>query len=288
MDNQWIVSDYKKYLSENNFKFDPNSEEEEVALASRKQTDVFSITHDTIPSELNLDPLKYGSAMKGAYYSAAFILRTLVAEKLDIDPEELNIGNIIKNEDGGEIRLNDQLPNGAGFCIQITDFIKEILQEVVQPTSKGFISSLYKEEHTEKCYSSCHSCLKVYRNINYHGLLDWRLGISLLKTFIDSNYKCGFYNDLSTPELKDWKSISKSLCKEFCSNFPACSDKNYENLQGFSVKEKNFVVVHPFWNEEKIKNSKLKEHNIYKCIDTFNLLRRPSWIYKNLHHCPQK
>ena len=37
------------------------------------------------------DPLFSNGAIKGAYYSAAFILRAVAAEQLDADPEEFDV-----------------------------------------------------------------------------------------------------------------------------------------------------------------------------------------------------
>ena len=42
---------------------------------------------------LLLDPLA-SAGIKAAYYSAAFILRFVAAEKLDVDPDELDISNV--------------------------------------------------------------------------------------------------------------------------------------------------------------------------------------------------
>ena len=90
-----------------------------------------------------------------------------------------------------------------------------------------------------------------------------------------------------TPELKNWKEISKFLQGSFCQSFPNCSSKNYGPLCGFSVGQKNVVIIHPFWKENS-KTGLLKEAEkvasdkevLY--VDTFNLLRRPSSVYKFL------
>ena len=280
--NQWIVSNYKDHVKKY-FKFEEDKNEEkmkDIALVSKKQTEVFSIKHDTIPKELDLDLLKEGSAMKGAYYSAAFILRTLVAEHLDIDPEELDIGNIVSatasEKKAGEIRLNDHLPNGAGFSSKIKIIIKKLLMQIKELPKSEFIQKLYSDEHTKNCSSSCHNCLKAYRNINYHGLLDWRLGIALLKTFISSDYKCGADGDFSSIELENWKEEAKKLRDKFCENFDT-KKKDYDSLLGFSVGDKNIVIVHPFWNNE---SEIVRQNQVSGTVDTFNLLRRPSAVYK--------
>ena len=290
IEDQWIDSNYKNYVDKY-FKFDPNEEKmEDIALASKKQTEVFSIIHHTIPKTLDLDLLKEGSAMKGAYYSAAFILRSLIAENLDIDPEELDIGNIVSIEasgqKAGEIRLNDHLPNGAGFSSEINkNLISSLLREIENPKKSKFIKQLYDQKHIEECSSSCNYCLKAYRNINYHGLLDWRLGISLLKTFTSSDYKCGADGNFSTEELRGWEKTAKNLQDKFCKDFKEAQKKDYGSLPGLSIGNKNIIIQHPFWNKEaetgllsKAKESALNDPIYY--IDTFNLLRRPSSVYK--------
>ena len=289
LENQWIVDNYKNFVKNpENSKFTSDGSVMEVALASKKQTEVFSIKHDKIPEDLDLNYYKEGSAMKGAYYSAAFIIRTLVAETLDINPEELEIGNIVgtrvnqEQKEGGEIRINDSLPNGAGFSTWIRENISDVLKKISSESSdSAFIKKLYSEEHQKNCKSSCHLCLKAYRNINYHGLLDWRLGISLLKSFIDRNYKAGLDGNFQEPELKDWKENVKLLRDEFCKNF-LCSPESFRELSGFSVNRKNIVILHPFWskNAPLVKNS--VNGNECKFIDTFNLLRRPSFVYKEM------
>ena len=291
LENQWIVNNYESFVKNpRKSRFTPDEEEMKVALASKKQTEVFSIKHDKIPEDLDLNYSKKGSAMKGAYYSAAFIIRTLVAEALDINPEELEIGNIVrttvdqkKGKEGGEIRINDYLPNGAGFSTWIKENIQDILEKINSESSDSdFIKKLYSEDHQKDCKSSCHLCLKAYRNINYHGLLDWRLGISLLKSFIDRNYKAGLDGNFREPELKGWKENAKLLRDEFCENFPACSPENFGELSGFSVNGTNIVILHPFWSENAPLVRKSVNGNKYEFIDTFNLLRRPSFVYKEM------
>ena len=294
LENQWIISDYKNYTDKITFKSQNDEKKERVALASKKQTEVFSITHEIISDDLDLDFFKKHSAMKGAYYSAAFLLRTLVAEYLDIDPEELDIGNIVRkqqgNKYGGEIRLNDHLPNGAGFSTKIKEILPNIFEEIKNPQNSDFIKNLYDPSHVKECDSAC-QCLKAYRNIHYHGLLDWRLAVSLLKTLIDKDYKCGIDNNFNGPELKGWMDKAKSLRDNFCQNFSIRQSKDYGKLPGFSINNKNIVILHPFWKNKDaqaplIVNAmqEARENSSQKpiVIDTFNLLRRPSFVYQKI------
>ena len=285
LNDQWITTNYKEYTSE--LKFSPDGDEEHVAIVSRKQTEVFSIIHDTVPDALDLSFSKYGSAMRGAYYSAAFLLRTMVAEYLDIDPEELDIGNVVSHTDRGEIRLNDHLPNGAGFSTQIKEIIADLLREAGSPQNSSFLNNIYSKEHAKECDAACHKCLKAYRNINYHGLLDWRLAISLLKTFCNESYRCGTDNDFSAHELHGWLDGARSMRDVFCSNFPVYKARAYGKLFGFHHNKKGIdvIVVHPFWNEKAATGLLAEAKKIApnaKYVDTFNLLRRPSWVHQNI------
>ncbi len=285
LENQWIVENYKDYCKYNNFKFtDIQTDMTNIAIASRKQTDVFSIIHNIIPEELDLCLLKKDSAMKGAYYSAAFILRYLIAEELDISPEEMDIGNIVKHKSGGEIRLNDHLPNGAGFCSKVKEIIPDLLKKL-ENNKSAFINSLYSDKHIKNCKSSCHNCLNEYRNINYHGLLDWRLGASLLKTFISAKYTCGMDNNFSHPELKGWKQHAIQLRDQFLKDFPGFQKQTYGTLPGFAHNNTKVIIIHPFWNLESnsglVGEAKRKgQVNNPVWIDTFNLSRRPSFVYQ--------
>jgi len=291
LENQWIIENYRQFINNQRFKFEPQEDCQTVALASQKQTEVLSIIHETISDDLDLDLLESHSAMKGAYYSSAFLLRTLAAEHLDIDPEELDIGNIIRrkiqNKYSGEIRLNDHLPNGAGFSTEIERRIKHLLNEVINPEKSMFIKSLYDDKHIRECDTSCHDCLKAYRNINYHGLLDWRLAVSLLRTFISSDYKCGADNQFSTAELKGWEEQAEKCRDDFCRSFPSCHKKQFGSLHGFSIGEKNVIIRHPFWNIKAERGLLAKAGNQasdkeIRYVDTFNLLRRPGYVYMKI------
>ena len=80
-----------------------------------------------------MDPLMSFGGVKAAYYSAAFIIRSLAAEMLDTDPEEFDVSNVrqVELEDGqkaGEIVLSDHLANGAGFVAWLQQHWSDILR----------------------------------------------------------------------------------------------------------------------------------------------------------------
>jgi DEAD/DEAH box helicase domain-containing protein len=233
-----------------------------------------------------------GASVKAALYSASFILRSVVGERLDIDPEELDISNVrqVEMPDGtkcAEIVLNDHLANGAGFAAWIHRNWAQIIGEVAtaRPGDGTFIGALLDTNH-RNCDSACYDCLKQYRNMSYHGLLDWRLGISVLRILHSSDSKVGIDGDFSPPELDGWLDSVRALVHNFCSSFQ-CVPLDFGPLHGFEVGGRQVIVIHPLWNPDRptgilAQAIAATDPNRVKFVDSFNLLRRPSFVYLNL------
>lgn len=102
--NQWILEEHIERFSENGFTFVPhdNQEEfEEIALGSQKNTEILRIHPTHISSALTLDMFNQKSSLnfagiRSAFYSAAFLLQRVIADKLDVDPVEIEIADIRK------------------------------------------------------------------------------------------------------------------------------------------------------------------------------------------------
>ena len=75
-DYQWID---ERYQTEDRLSFSPTGPTEAIAIASPKTTDVIRIRAQARTRGLNLDPLLACGSVKAAYYSAAFIFRSLAA-----------------------------------------------------------------------------------------------------------------------------------------------------------------------------------------------------------------
>jgi hypothetical protein len=122
--------------------------------------------------------------------------------------------------------------------------------------------------------------------MSYHGLLDWRLGLSLLRTFDSHNFRCGVDGNFEPAELDRWMDTARSLRDAFVMSFAACTAREFESLPGLSVGERNIIVVHPLWNRHQpegvLAAAKASAGASAIYIDTFNLLRRMSWIYQRL------
>jgi hypothetical protein len=243
---------------------------------------------------LSLNPLDKRGAVKAAYYSAAFILRAVAADLLDIDPEELDISNVRQvtqetGEKAGEIVINDHIANGAGFTAWIGGHWRDVLLSTVAPAPPpdSFPGALISASHRATCDSSCYDCLRQYRNMSYHGLLDWRLGLSFLRCIASGAFACGLDRDFSPPDLAGWPAFAAAWRDTFCSCFPGCQAHQFGPLPGFEVGAHNVIVVHPLWNTVAPRGLLAEAIAAVpagqpKFLDTFNMLRRLSASYQSL------
>ena len=309
LSHQWIDERYQNVRGDNNVVFNTETPEPDtIALAAPKVTDVLRIRPHSGQQALCLDLLArdafgrmsqrgQGAAVKAAYYSAAFILRSVVAEELDIDPEEIDISNvrIVELDDGtyaAEIIVNDHLENGAGFTAWLSqeNNWRHILDAITGSNydEDTFIGKLLSSEHSDRCQSACYDCLCLYRNMSYHSLLDWRLGMSVFRILSDSAYMCGIDGNFDTPELSGWLVFSDTLRTTFCQSFQSCEPKEFGLLHGWTVAGRNVVLAHPLWNTTHPSGilaealATLSQDDSVCFVDSFNVHRRMSWVYQRL------
>ncbi len=319
--NQWILEDYLIPFEENGFRFSPQNNQqefEEIALGANKNTEVFRIHPIDINPALTLDMYDNISSsnhagIRSAFYSAAFLLQRIIADQLDVDPVEIEIADIrkISLESGrntAEIILTDELQNGSGFVRHLFNNISDITRKTITTQDdEGYLAQIHSDTHRENCKDACYDCLKVFRNMNYHGLLDWRLGIALIRVLTNKNYTAGVNGQFNEfIELEGWASDAIRLRNSFAESF------NFEILEGIKLpavlvsKTKAFyiIIIHPFWNCKvndngipdipdgtwlaegvyEVYQEAQKNKGIIKFVDTFNLHRRPGWCYQKLFH----
>jgi DEAD/DEAH box helicase domain-containing protein len=302
LEHQWIEERYQNEPNLGVATFTQDATPERIALAAPKTTDVLRIHPFTVPPGLRLDPLApapadaymraTGASVKASYYSAAFILRSVASELLDIDPEELNVSNLravrtADNDRVGEIVLNDYLPNGAGFTSWISQNFPAVMQAATSLPAdpQTFAGSLVQDTHMENCDHACPDCLRTYRNMSYHGLLDWRLGLSLIRALADPAYRCGLDGSFVLPELATWIEDAGELRDTFCSSFTACRPEMYGRLPGLSIGDVVVLLVHPLWDPGRPTGilaeaqTAVPQARDVRYFDSFNLRRRPSWTY---------
>ena len=278
-----------------------DTDTEDIVIVSPKTTDLLTLSPSMVPPGLRLDPLELGSGAKAAFSSAAFILRAFAADVLQIDPDELDINHLRRTDLGngafvGEIVISDSLPNGSGFTSWLAEHIVDCLSKVISPTdSESFAATLIEQSHRSRCESACYDCLMNFRNMRYHGLLDWRLGLSLIRVLLDESYRCGLngeFDDRRYAELANWLSMARARRYGFCQAFEAAQPVDFASLPGFTVGQFGVILFHSLWAKgERARGmaaeaiaeaaNRVGSENV-RVADLFNLQRRPSWVYQNI------
>lgn len=258
-----------------------DANERSVALAALKSTDVLVFGPDpaSLPAGITLRPDT--AARRGAWYSAGFLLRGAAARLLEVQTNEIEVGVRAVRLDGvltAQVFLSDSLANGAGYCTHLgqPDVFAELLD-----AADTWARQLDAHTNADKlCDSACYDCLKDYRNIVFHGVLDWRLALDVIDLLRGREFE---------PD-KRWGSLGETAVSQFADGF-GFERVEIGGLVGARLDETAVVAVHPLEDDDPASTSE----RIAEAIligqadgltvhprDVFNLLRRPAWVYSGL------
>ena len=153
-----------------------------VALLSRRHTDVLVAHMHSWPAGLYADPRTVTG--RAAWYSFAFLLRTCAATLLDVDLKELQAGIRTLELGGkpiGQAFLSDTLENGAGYCRWLAEpgMFDRLLELALGSGPNDVGGKWIDTNHAASCDTSCNDCMRDFHNMQYHGLLDWRLALDI-------------------------------------------------------------------------------------------------------------
>ena len=285
---------YSIQTTNKNNKMSISGRDYRIALLSKRTTDILLVSIKDWPDGVFADPTTVEG--RAAWYSLAFWLRIAASAHLDVDQQELQAGfRVIKDELSGRVVgqafLCDSLDNGAGYCrflAQPNEF-EELLKEGDWNDPK----SLAKQwlDHSQNCDTSCNGCLRDYANQAYHGLLDWRLALEMVRLITDSNIVI----DLETPWqdiANPWLSLIEgedSTVGKLLQSLKYGSLKKYQSLWGTTHNRRYneaLLLRHPLWTNEhpewlaacealhEMEGDRYQPETI-KPITLFGLLRRP-------------
>lgn len=274
-------------------------------LISRKETDAVYLELRKFDSRLNLAHVarkgKFSNiATRAAAVSATQILVQKAALVLDVSAEEFEALEPRLRGGTPMLQIADSLVNGSGLCKRLGDpdvsggvpyiakLLGEILEnEIVWPL-QDFLGTDSDGAHAEQCKTSCYRCIQRFSNRRYHGLLDWRLGISYLRAMIKDNYSAGIdANDRNSPEIAGWHQYAHSLAESVVAMRPgtlsyvALTNSELPCIIEHSLagdKLSRTVVVHPLWRTDESVMSEILGTDWADGLtftDTFNLERRP-------------
>ena len=239
-----------------------------------------------------------GAAIKAAYYSAATLIQRVFADEQDIQPEEVQLSEVQVDSDGYPyIYLSDALANGSGYMKLLQDIdangqphILNIMEKIVNGEGV-YMQSIMSYEHKQDCKSSCAKCLRTYQNQGYHHVLDWRLGMDLIKLMLDPHYDMGqtiptSYGDLfdifNEVGVKVQNANTASNIKydrvNKCLRIPG----NWHDPLAANPTDRFEMLVHPLWKHDGgvdqnifqllrgIYVPKIGRQHIYQYIRTLN------------------
>jgi hypothetical protein len=244
---------------------------ESVRLFSSKRTDAISINMLSQARGLSMDRIgprsHTGTSLRASALSATHMIVQRASLALDVAPEEFESLEPRLRDGKPCLQIADSLVNGAGFCRRlagpgksaeplVVDLIRSMLDDPSDPMSGAF----YDVDHREECARACYRCIQRYGNRGYHGLLDWRLGLSFLRALVDPNYRAGLAGDFDKyPELKDWPLQAQVAAENIQRLNPEESSIEEAGKlrlpvvfeRGTDNSATAFVVVHPFWDLSK-------------------------------------
>jgi hypothetical protein len=216
---------------------------------------------------------------------------------LDIDPEEFDIvdprTHILNGAATPVIQITDHLINGSGFCerlgsrdatgrARLVSTIDSIVNDIKAFPIKDLRSKKDDFDHAEQCDQACYICLQRYGNQAYHGLLDWRLGLSFLEALNNPTFRCGLDGNFQTPSLSDWPKHARRYATELATRYRTDGEiREVGELVAFRLnrsRDQWAIVVHPLWDIENPSGILQEAINALgtqpEFADTFELSRR--------------
>ncbi|MBO9454640.1 DEAD/DEAH box helicase [Paracoccus sp. R12_1] len=266
-----------------------------VRLFSRKRTDALTITMQQVNPRLALKRIGgnrkdvTGTSLRATAISATHMLIQRASLSFDIDPDEFEPLEPRSNDGHPVLQIADVLVNGAGFCRRLAEIIEEgplvtaLIQSMLDDSEDPLTSRFLADTHRRDCGLACYHCMQRYGNRHYHGLLDWRLGMSFLRCLTDPEHDVGFSGDFSAPELLDWRTLADRAAGDLHRLSPSTRRIDHIGPNALPIvlceegRREAFVIVHPLWDPNMLSNY-LKEHLDAGCslylIDTFEASRR--------------
>lgn len=270
-------------------------EAQTIMLMSRKTTDALFLTPAMLPHGIDLGGVGRhlsDTGVRAALLSATQLIVQRAALAMDIDPEEFDPLEPRLRAGKPVLQIADYLTNGAGFCRRLAEnngrMLMELVRSMTHDTARDPLTSGYlDEDHRQKCKAACYRCLQRYGNRAYHGLLDWRLGLSALRLLVDPSWRVGLDgNWVVAPETDDWLSDARRLSDDLARLSPgrltnsSAGSQLLPSVTTLAISVERFVLVHPFWQHSLIREDLAKDGFKGRTwlVDTFHASRRPQSV----------
>lgn len=157
------------------------------------------------------------------------------------------------NESAWRLTRKNEAPGISAIFLKLSSAnrIAEIAHELnleILGRDNSPLLTLLDDPHRRTCATGCYKCLHRFGNQAFHGLLDWRLGLTLLQLLVDGRHQVGLDGDYSSPGIKDWQNLAGKLALEAS----GLLGRRNENVDGIPLIEighgKWAAVLHPLWD----------------------------------------
>ena len=292
-----------------------------ASIASPKTTDVLNVRLLDGDGLAFFDDVKELCSRRAAWYSAATILQRAIALELDVDSLDIEIASVhryLKDSDasGAELYLADDHPNGAGLVDWASRNWAALLAGCINGSGEyARLGSMIQKEcqlatQCGQVWRSPNLLLRGFRNRQLHGLIDWRLGLELLRVMHDPVFVPGqdrFFEDWGVNQ-DSWEAEASRLANIYCAAYekgPHARQRGPRGTHGWIAQggvagqESTvfYLVSHPLWaasvngsgpvNPDLVDWARNVGATAIFLVDSFNLSRRMAWVRGNLGLFPK-
>ena len=293
-----------------------------ACLSAPKVTDILSVRLLDGNGLAFFDESRDLACRRAAWFSAATLLQRSIALELDVDSLDVEIASVHRYMEGqgglgAELYLADEHPNGAGLVDWANRNWRELLGGCLD-ASGGLarLGSMIREEcrrsnHGGQVWRSPDILLRGFRNRQLHGLIDWRLGLELLRVMREEAYAPGldsFYEDWGL-DVESWGETASRLADSYCDAFEEGREARVDGRSGLHgwMKTENargadervlYMLSHPLWAPTLSGTDRVSQAifswarslgaTSVRFLDSFNLTRRMAWVRGNLPSFPCK
>jgi hypothetical protein len=151
-------------------------------------------------------------------------------------------------------------------------------------TPDNFVSKWFEPDHLG-CDTSCNACLREYTNMPYHGLLDWRLALDMVRIAQHGSAVDLTSNWGSRPN--PWRTLLDKAIPNTLIRLGYGTSEDFDTLPGYVYGgRRNKVILlerHPLWQDDHSlyqqavseANQRYPGYPVYP-MNPFRLLRRPA------------
>jgi DEAD/DEAH box helicase domain-containing protein len=280
-----------------------------IALLSKRRTDILLVDISQWPDGVFADPTTVEG--RAAWFSFAFFLRTAASAELDIDTQEMDAGfrtlPDIAGRPTGQAFLSDKLENGAGYCQWLGEpgNFRRVLQQgdvnyapgipPQQSTATKWMDStvatgpLAHRPHGLDCDTSCNRCLRDFYNLPYHGLLDWRLALDMLRIATSGTAVIDLASQVGGQE-NPWRNLVDPIQGTVAATMQRLNYQQVAPINGLTCyvhhnRRRIHIEAHPLWSAshpiyEAATSEAMQQFQGYTMgnwtLNPFRLLRRPA------------